>query len=1772
MKIVIFAITLVFSTSVVKALDYYWIGGSGNWADLNHWVTTSGGTVQHDQIPTSADDVIFDANSFTAPNQIINLNLDFIFCRNLDFRGITETVQIAGQATSVFSIYGSLYMHQDVTLNFRGSFDFKSDEIDNELHWSGQRPFRLNFVGSGSWRIATDLQVDSLIHIEFGSLIFDPVDVTCERFEVFSQSRVGLDFGSSNLLITGSRILEMPSYRWKESLHLQGGQIEVTPGNSTITLTSSKASIGFYDISQVKLDNVEFGVSGGEHLIYANWVGNFEFKRLHLLGNTYLEGSFNIRELELDGGNVYTMQSNSQQKIGSLMGNTDCGSTVFLKASEGGQPVNLLATAGAQSLDFVMIQDMQVQGATYVATNAIDLGGNSGWNIQLKNMDVFYWIGGTGNWNDINHWSFTSGGAPSGCLPTAADDVIFDQNSFTAANQEVVINIQNAFCHSFDWRLVNQTCRLANVMLPNKSSIHVFGSLWFSPLLTNDFQGDFLFESAHDGNELLTLGKEFNLNVSFNSALGQWRLRDKLNVRDTILFNAGILFSDNQEIECFHLLSETSAFRELHLGSSLVRIVMTSAHPYYWSRIGFNATNLTIFPGTSLIKCENSTTVNTYSPGVVDFFEIIFEGFGGLNNDNGKTTQLNIAKMIFLTDGDFRNEFNIDTLIFSPGWKYTMFMNTVLYVDSLSAHGHCDGAIYFASYPKGIQTRVNKKSGLLRASDVMLEGVVGEGGAIFEAQASVDLGLNSGWTFTPRTARTLYWVGNEGLWHDRQNWSLVSGGPGGECVPTAIDDVIFDANSFTAAWQGVGLMGARSPICHDMTWENVPDFVRIEDGELYLTGSLTLEANLTFQPWNLIFTSDSLENEITTSGNDIAWVDFMGKGCWALMDDLNAVYQINLQGGTLKTNSQMVTTGRIFMGNYPVDFERELILDSSYILLNPMPTSDDQLFITSNNFEIDPGESLVEFNGDDARSRMYGSGTLLLNNVLFSNIQGNSTIEQWDASGFRFKRLQINNNGTIYGNNEMDSLYLAAGKEYTLESGRVQRVNAYLNAIGNNCTPISLQSTQPGLQSRMVSQSAKIVADFIQMQDQNASGGADFTVGSHSTDISNNTGWIFDPAPDHIKVGFLGADRTLCQDSAIILSAFNFSPNETYVWDDLSTGPELPVSSGGTYWAQVTFDNNCVIRDTIEVLDPLLIQVDLGSDSTLCEGELLILDGSINFPETNYTWQDGTEGPQLQVSEAGRYSVAAEVDGCFFSDSIDVDYNPLPKVAIQGATTACEGNTVSLDATLPNGQYRWQNNTTQPILQVNTDGLYWVEVEIDECIAADTVEIIFTPRPPVDLGADTILCEEEVLALNVNLADTKYLWQDSSQTDEFHIDAPGLYWVELTRASCSVRDSIVVNYNPKPVLPRLGDTALCDGTQWALSLNEPGVTYHWNTGIQGGNILIETPGNYEVLANLNGCERQSSFNVQFEPPPTVDLGPDLTLCEGEQVDFSFSEVLTEYTWQDTLISTEFSITNSGRYFVSASKLNCVSSDTLEALFNPLPEFSLGPDLHLCPGDSFHLSADNIMGTLSWHDSSTSPNFTGNQPGTYWLSMEENNCHFRDSIIVTNSEVLTINLGADTTICSDKTMILDAFHPDAISYLWQDGNNDAERMITAPGIYQVELNDGQCSFNYDIEISFRECVYLSIFVPNAFTPDNDGINDTFLPLINPAVQIDNYHFQVFNRWGSLLFSSTDPSKSWDGKFNGEDIAMDAYVYAVQFDYIDDEGSGRYEDGGSVMVIR
>lgn len=115
---------------LVSAADYYWVGGAGNWSDITHWRTTSGGNTQHNVVPSGADNVFFDANSFTGASQTITIDAPNVYCRDMDWTGATGNPRISGTALQAINISGSLNLIINMQFNHLGDVSFTGNEGD----------------------------------------------------------------------------------------------------------------------------------------------------------------------------------------------------------------------------------------------------------------------------------------------------------------------------------------------------------------------------------------------------------------------------------------------------------------------------------------------------------------------------------------------------------------------------------------------------------------------------------------------------------------------------------------------------------------------------------------------------------------------------------------------------------------------------------------------------------------------------------------------------------------------------------------------------------------------------------------------------------------------------------------------------------------------------------------------------------------------------------------------------------------------------------------------------------------------------------------------------------------------------------------------------------------------------------------------------------------------------------------------------------------------------------------------------------------------------------------------------------------------------------------------------------------------------------------------------------------------------------------------------------------------------------------------------------
>ena len=147
--------------------------------------------------------------------------------------------------------------------------------------------------------------------------------------------------------------------------------------------------------------------------------------------------------------------------------------------------------------------------------------------------------------------------------------------------------------------------------------------------------------------------------------------------------------------------------------------------------------------------------------------------------------------------------------------------------------------------------------------------------------------------------------------------------------------------------------------------------------------------------------------------------------------------------------------------------------------------------------------------------------------------------------------------------------------------------------------------------------------------------------------------------------------------------------------------------------------------------------------------------------------------------------------------------------------------------------------------------------------------------------------------------------------------------------------------------------------------------------------------------------------------------------------------------------------------------------------------------------------------------------------------------------------IPLDLGPDTNLCSGPVSLV-VLIPNA-DYLWQDGSTDSTYLAKYPGEYYVQVTYQECRVSDTVQVS--ECTY-RLFFPNAFSPNGDGLNDTFHPVGN---EVPDYSMNIFNRWGELLYETTSMEPGWDGTYKGKLCEPDTYVYIVIYKNLQGEAT-------------
>lgn len=342
-------------------------------------------------------------------------------------------------------------------------------------------------------------------------------------------------------------------------------------------------------------------------------------------------------------------------------------------------------------------------------------------------------------------------------------------------------------------------------------------------------------------------------------------------------------------------------------------------------------------------------------------------------------------------------------------------------------------------------------------------------------------------------------------------------------------------------------------------------------------------------------------------------------------------------------------------------------------------------------------------------------------------------------------------------------------------------------------------------------------------------------------------------------------------------------------------------------------------------------------------------------------------------------------------------------------------------------------------------------------------------------------------------------------------------------------DSVrTLNLTVKPKRYSTNQISICQGEQYAG---------HASTGTFT-----------DTYTAANGCDSIRTLYLTVNPKKITNLYPEI--CRGESY---FAGGALRYT--------------SGNYFDTLNTyLGCDSIVITHLTVHELPKPDLGSSHGICANSYSILDPGNFESYL-WQDGSTNPTYQATAFGIYYVTVKDQyGCVGKDTTYI--NEIFPVPddfLSGDTSLCLGNSVVLHT--GEYISYLWSTGATSRTITVTQSGIYRLTVTNyyGCVGKDSATVIFYTDCLDLQI--PNAFTPNGDGLNDYFKPFV-PA-PLRDFNMQIWDRWGKMMFESDDYTKGWDGSFKGVQQPPAAYIYTIHYKTRDGKF---FRKKGSVILIR
>ena len=539
--------------------------------------------------------------------------------------------------------------------------------------------------------------------------------------------------------------------------------------------------------------------------------------------------------------------------------------------------------------------------------------------------------------------------------------------------------------------------------------------------------------------------------------------------------------------------------------------------------------------------------------------------------------------------------------------------------------------------------------------------------------------------------------------------------------------------------------------------------------------------------------------------------------------------------------------------------------------------------------------------------------------------------------------------------------------------------------------------------------------------------------------------------------------------------------------------------------------------------------LELGADTAICDAASFDIDAGVGF--IDYLWNSGQSTQILNVTNTGTYKVT-------------VHYLDPTNLVLNGDFS--QGNTGFASSYLVGTGGSWG--------LLSNEGTYAISTN------ANLTHVNFVNCTDHTTGTGNMM------VINGAAAANQSVWSQVVNVTPF-TDYDFSAWFTSVHSSNPASLSFAINGVPIGNAVNLS-SATCNWQNFAASWNSGASVSatisitNQNTGGSGNDFAIDD------IYFAKYCELTDSIIVSFDNTPIISLGNDTSFCVGDTLLLSPYNGIANFHWSTGQTSASIKVASTGTYWVSVSSVFCSATDTIDVIVNDYPIVQLGNDTLLCDNNSFTLDVSNPNASYHWFDLSSNPIYNVSTAGVYWVDVLIGTCKSSDTIIVSTENSPNLSLGPDLDLCAGDNIFLNASNA-GCNYLWNTGNTDSIQLVDKSGLYRVVVSN-ICGIETDsvlVNISKCDC---ELYVPTAFTPNNDGLNDEFLPIYN--CRLIKSELFVFNRWGKLIFSAKDPLKGWDGSYKGKEVMQGVYSWLIEYDALIKNESKKFYKRGTLTLLR